>query len=133
LGTATRGFTHLRVDGNFLPTTGFPRIDRFKEHTIELPVFSLDVTPDNEALLRESLASALTHGKGVVHVLSDLARPARDHAGWRADRRALASLQVFSTQTRLPGLQHQLCRARSAPVFVQQQTWLVHALCRFTG
>jgi excinuclease ABC subunit A len=24
-----RGFTHLRVDGNFLPTTGFPRIDRF--------------------------------------------------------------------------------------------------------
>ncbi len=33
-----RGYTHLRVDGNFLPTTGFPRIDRFKEHTIELPV-----------------------------------------------------------------------------------------------
>jgi excinuclease ABC subunit A len=28
-----RGFTHLRVDGDFLPTTGFPRIDRFKEHT----------------------------------------------------------------------------------------------------
>ncbi len=38
-----RGYTHLRVDGNFLPTTGFPRIDRFKEHTIELPVASLDV------------------------------------------------------------------------------------------
>ncbi len=28
-----RGHTHLRVDGEFLPTTGFPRIDRFKEHT----------------------------------------------------------------------------------------------------
>ena len=39
-----RGFTHLRVDGNFLPTTGFPRIDRFKEHNIELPVASLDVS-----------------------------------------------------------------------------------------
>ena len=38
-----RGYTHLRVDGNFLPTTGFPRIDRFKEHTIELPVCDLDV------------------------------------------------------------------------------------------
>ena len=48
-----RGYTHLRVDGNFLPTTGFPRIDRFKEHTIELPVCDLDVTPANEALLRE--------------------------------------------------------------------------------
>jgi excinuclease ABC subunit A len=68
-----RGFTHLRVDGNFLPTTNFPRLDRFKEHTIELPVFSLDVLPEQEALLREALAKALAHGKGVVHVLSDLA------------------------------------------------------------
>ncbi len=67
-----RGYTHLRVDGNFLPTTGFPRIDRFKEHTIELPVASLDVTPENEGLLREKLTVALEHGKGVVHVLSNL-------------------------------------------------------------
>jgi excinuclease ABC subunit A len=68
-----RGFTHLRVDGNFLPTTNFPRLDRFKEHTIELPVFSLDVLPEQEGELREALARALQHGKGVVHVLSDLA------------------------------------------------------------
>ncbi|MBK7509963.1 MAG: excinuclease ABC subunit UvrA [Comamonadaceae bacterium] len=67
-----RGYTHLRVDGNFLPTTGFPRIDRFKEHTIELPVLSLDIKPENETLLRDALARALEHGKGVVHVLSDL-------------------------------------------------------------
>ena len=44
-----RGYTHLRVDGEFLLTTGFPRIDRFKEHTIELPVASLDVRADQEA------------------------------------------------------------------------------------
>ncbi|HJS05553.1 MAG TPA: excinuclease ABC subunit A, partial [Variovorax sp.] len=68
-----RGFTHLRVDGEFLPTTGFPRIDRFKEHTIELPVASLDVEPANETELREALARALEHGKGVVHVLCELA------------------------------------------------------------
>ncbi|MBC7471069.1 MAG: excinuclease ABC subunit A, partial [Ramlibacter sp.] len=67
-----RGYSHLRVDGNFLPTTGFPRIDRFKEHTIELPVCDLDVTPANEALLREKLAEALEHGKGVLHVLAPL-------------------------------------------------------------
>ena len=53
-----RGDTHQRVDGNFLPTTAFPRIDRFKEHTIELPVASLDVTPTNEAALRAALAAA---------------------------------------------------------------------------
>ena len=67
-----RGFTHLRVDGDFLPTTGFPRIDRFKEHSIELPVASLDVLPSNESELRAALTKALEHGKGVVHVLSDL-------------------------------------------------------------
>jgi excinuclease ABC subunit A len=64
-----RGYSHLRVDGKFLPTTGFPRIDRFKEHTIELPVWSLDVLPANEDELRRNLAVALEHGKGVLHVL----------------------------------------------------------------
>ncbi|WP_332777101.1 excinuclease ABC subunit UvrA [Polaromonas sp.] len=67
-----RGHTHLRVDGEFLPTTGFPRIDRFKEHTVELPVADIHVTPDNEAALRQALATALEHGKGVVHVLAPL-------------------------------------------------------------
>ncbi len=64
-----RGYTHLRVDGQFLPTTGFPRIDRFKEHTIELPVWALDVLPSNEDELRDKLATTLEHGKGVLHVL----------------------------------------------------------------
>ncbi len=96
-----RGYTHLRVDGNFLPTTNFPRIDRFKEHTIELPVVSLDVTPDNEALLRECLARALEHGKGVLHVLSDL-------GGLRAamldgtPTSGIGQLQVFSTKRACP-------------------------------
>jgi len=67
-----RGYTHLRVDGEFLPTTGFPRIDRFKEHSIELPVASLDVLPSEETALREALTRALEHGKGVVQVLSEL-------------------------------------------------------------
>ena len=42
------------------------------EHSIELPVASLDVLPSNEAQLRDALATAREHGKGVVHVLSDL-------------------------------------------------------------
>ncbi|WP_395687855.1 excinuclease ABC subunit UvrA [Caenimonas koreensis] len=67
-----RGYTHLRVDGNFLPTTGFPRIDRFKEHTIELPVCDIDITPANESILRAKLTEALEHGKGVLHVLAPL-------------------------------------------------------------
>ncbi|MFM7332153.1 MAG: excinuclease ABC subunit UvrA, partial [Brachymonas sp.] len=65
-----RGYTHLRVDGEFLPTTGFPRIDRFKEHTVELPVADLVMKPENEAALRKALATALEQGKGVVHVMT---------------------------------------------------------------
>jgi len=67
-----RGHTHLRVDGEFLPTTGFPRIDRFKEHTIELPLADFVVSPADEGLLRSQLAKALEIGKGVVSVLYPL-------------------------------------------------------------
>jgi excinuclease ABC subunit A len=96
-----RGYTHLRVDGDFLPTTAFPRIDRFKEHTIELPVVSLDITPTNETLLRHYLTVALEHGKGVVHVLSDLdGLHAAMMAG--APTAGIGKLQVFSTQRACP-------------------------------
>lgn len=95
-----RGYTHLRVDGNFLPTTGFPRIDRFKEHTIELPVCDLDITPANEALLREKLAVALEHGKGILHVLAPLdGLKAAFHSG-RHD--AIGKVEVFSTLRACP-------------------------------
>nr|MBP6719251.1 excinuclease ABC subunit A [Rhodoferax sp.] len=96
-----RGYTHLRVDGNFLPTTAFPRIDRFKEHTIELPVASLDVTPANEAALRAALADALTHGKGVVHVLSDLTG-LKERMAAGEPTAGLGTLSVFSTQRACP-------------------------------
>jgi len=65
---ASKGYSQLRVDGKLLPVRPFPRIDRFKEHTIELPVGYVKVTPKNEQELRERLARALEHGKGVVYV-----------------------------------------------------------------
>ena len=96
-----RGYTHLRVDGNFLPTTNFPRIDRFKEHTIELPVASLDVSPENEAQLRAALADALTHGKGVVHVLSSIGTLAAAMENG-APTAGIGHLQVYSTKRACP-------------------------------
>ena len=96
-----RGYTHLRVDGHFLPTTGFPRLDRFKEHTIELPVASLDVSPDNEALLRHVLAKALEHGKGVVHVLSQL-DGLREAMLSGESTSAIGRLDVYSTLRACP-------------------------------
>src|SRR5512135_786127 len=67
-----KGYESLRVDGAFLPVDPFPRIDRFKEHNIELPVADLRVAPENERALRAALATALELGKGTVQVLSDL-------------------------------------------------------------
>jgi len=96
-----RGFTHLRVDGEFLPTTGFPRLDRFKEHTIELPVMSLAVTPGNEVQLREALTRALEHGKGVAHVLGGIAglRQAMENGLPTA---GIGQVEVFSTRRACP-------------------------------
>ena len=96
-----RGFTHLRVDGNFLPTTGFPRIDRFKEHNIELPVASLDVHPAGEGALRAALADALTHGKGVVQVLSGM-EGLREAMEAGTPAAGIGSVQAFSTKRACP-------------------------------
>ncbi|MBT9464684.1 excinuclease ABC subunit UvrA [Hydrogenophaga sp.] len=96
-----RGHTHLRVDGEFLPTTGFPRIDRFKEHTIELPVADFVVSADQEAQLRSQLAKALEIGKGVVHVLHPLDGLARALEEGTSTR-DLGRLEVFSTTRACP-------------------------------
>ena len=98
-----KGYTHLRVDGEFMSTAAWPRLDRFKEHTLELPVADLRVTPENETMLRRELAKALEFGKGVVHVLSDL------DALVKAASKSKAPLvemqlhqQVFSTKRACP-------------------------------
>ncbi len=96
-----RGYSHLRVDGEFLPTTGFPRIDRFKEHTIELPVADFVVDADQEAALRRQLDKALEIGKGVVHVLAPLDGLAQALAEG-VSARELGRLEVFSTSRACP-------------------------------
>ncbi len=83
---ASKGFGLLRVDGDYLPTGHWPRLERFREHTIELPVAELALTAANEATLRHGLAQALEFGKGAVRVLAD------------DDREAL-----FSTARACPG------------------------------
>ncbi|OXJ07501.1 excinuclease ABC subunit UvrA [Burkholderia sp. HI2500] len=67
-----RGSTHLRVDGEFVPVDPWPKLDRFREHTIELPVADIIVSPDHEAELRRVLDETLELGKGVMHLLAPL-------------------------------------------------------------
>ena len=64
-----RGYKHLRVDGEMLTTFQWPRLNRFKEHTIELPVAQIHVQKDNADALERNVIKALDLGKGLLHVL----------------------------------------------------------------
>jgi excinuclease ABC subunit A len=67
---ARKGCAELRVDGVMTPTARWPRLDRFKEHSIEMPVAEVSVDRANERALRDALSRALDFGKGVVQVLA---------------------------------------------------------------
>jgi excinuclease ABC subunit A len=83
-----KAVSHLRVDGKYLPTKGWPRLDRFHEHTLELPVAEVDVKPENEKLLRAGVEAALEMGKGVLHV---------GRGGWGA-----REVQIYSVKRACP-------------------------------
>ncbi|MVW77410.1 excinuclease ABC subunit UvrA [Bordetella sp. 02P26C-1] len=65
----SKGYTHLRVDGAFIPVSPWPRLDRYKEHTIELPIADLVVDPENESALRDAVKQALEQGQGVLSMV----------------------------------------------------------------
>ena len=94
-GRRGKGYTHLRVDGEFLPTDQWPRLDRFKEHTIELPVERRSPSQKDSASCASATSSRRSSiGKGVVHVL-DL----------DAEREEAQGAGVLD-QARLPVLRH---------------------------
>lgn len=65
---AKKGYPQLRVDGDYLPTDPWPKLDRYREHNIELPVGSLKIAASNETALSALLSQALDLGNGVVVV-----------------------------------------------------------------
>ena len=91
-----RGYTHLRVDGEFLTVDPWPRLDRFREHTLELPVGDIVVSPENEAALRALLEQALEYGKGIMHVLAPL--DGLQNAMHKGSTAHVGNVKVFSTK-----------------------------------
>ena len=90
---AAKGFARLRVDGEYLPTDQWPRLDRFKEHNIDAPLGEITVSAANETALRELLDRALTLGKGLVQVV-----PAARRGGGGRRRSASRDQVLFSTR-----------------------------------
>ncbi|MCW5656234.1 MAG: excinuclease ABC subunit UvrA [Burkholderiaceae bacterium] len=100
-----RGHTHLRVDGAFVPVDPWPRLDRFKEHTLELPVGDLVIAPEREDELRALLARTLEAGKGVMHLLAPLdgLAHAMDNGTHGAPLGVgIGAVKVFSTKRACP-------------------------------
>ncbi|MEE9559522.1 MAG: excinuclease ABC subunit UvrA [Acidiferrobacterales bacterium] len=108
---AGKGFSRLRVDGELVPTADWPRLSRFKEHNIELPVAELEVTPNTEPIARELLERALAFGGGVVKVVNSSRSDSSSRRTKRPGRRSLSPSGgqwqdeevVFSTQRACPG------------------------------
>ncbi len=96
-----RGHTHLRVDGEFVKVEPWPRLDRFKEHTLELPVGDLVINAEDEAELRALLAKTLELGKGVMHLLAPLDGL---HGAMLTDGPTahIGAVKVFSTKRACP-------------------------------
>ena len=55
-----KGFSELRVDGELIPTNPWPRLDRFIEHDVDLPVGTIKVSARSEAELDKLLEAQLS-------------------------------------------------------------------------
>ncbi len=66
---ARKGWFLLRVDGEPVETANWPRLDRFREHSIDLPVGEIEVGRDSENDLRALLDQALDLGKGLLRLV----------------------------------------------------------------
>lgn len=64
----SKGFERLRVDGHSVATADWPRLDRFKEHDIDLPVGEIVVAPKTEEQLKYLLKQALNFGKDLARI-----------------------------------------------------------------
>ncbi len=105
-----KGFDSLRVDGDPLPTANWPRLDRFKEHTIDLPVATVAVEPRNEPELVAAIQRAVDFGSGVVKIASvndgapdRVSRAGAKTPGKVAGAGAKAPGRVTGTGSKAPG------------------------------
>ena len=90
---SNKGFATLRVDGEALPTDDWPRLDRFQEHTIDLPLGEVAVDVAEESALVAELRRAVDFGSGVVKIAA-LGRNGRP-----------GTETLFSTQRACPSCQ----------------------------
>jgi excinuclease ABC subunit A len=65
---AGKHYAFLRVDGEMASTSAWPRLDRYREHDIELPVGELKIGPSGENKLAALVRQAIAFGNGACRV-----------------------------------------------------------------
>ncbi|WP_242476837.1 excinuclease ABC subunit UvrA [Halochromatium glycolicum] len=99
-----RRVPELYVDGAFVPVSPWPPLDRYREHSIDLPLPRQRIGPEptdpsNRAAVAACLDEALVLGKGVVRVL-DCTQSS--HAKSASSPAASPPLHTYSTQRTCP-------------------------------
>ena len=64
-----KGYLYIRVDGEILEITRGMKVDRYKNHNIEVVIDKLAVKDGDEERLRKSVATAMKQGDGMVMVI----------------------------------------------------------------
>ncbi len=64
-----KGYLYIRVDGEIMEMTPGMKVDRYKNHNIEVVIDKLAVNDDYEERLRKSIATAMKQGDGMVMVI----------------------------------------------------------------
>ncbi len=72
-----KGYLYIRVDGEIKEITRGMKVDRYKNHNIEVVIDKLKVEPKDDERLRLSIATAMKQGDGTIMILdkdSDIVR-----------------------------------------------------------
>lgn len=61
-----RGYLHVRIDGEIREITHGMKLDRYKNHFIEMVIDRFEVDGNDTKRLKQSIALAMQHGKGIM-------------------------------------------------------------------
>lgn len=64
-----KGFLYARVDGEICELTHGFKVDRYKNHSIEIVIDKMVVGESDRKRLRDSLDIAMKHGQGIIQIL----------------------------------------------------------------
>lgn len=72
-----KGFLYVRIDGEITELKHGLKVDRYKNHSIEIVIDKIAVGKADDVRLKKSIETAMQHGKGTIMLLEKEAKDAR--------------------------------------------------------